>query len=74
MDLHAYVRDLQTRAARHKGQYRELLEFAEGELSYSWLCKFAARELNNPRVSALVALDRALARLRMKILRQLDAA
>ena len=74
MDIHAYVRDLQTRAARHKGQYRQIIDLADGELSYSWLCKFASREINNPKVGALVALDRALARLRLQILRQLDAA
>ena len=72
MDIHAYLGDLQERTQAARGHYRDLLDLMNHAVSYSWISGFACGRLNNPRINALIALDRALERLRLRTLREAE--
>ena len=60
MDLELYISTLRSRL-EECGMTREQLAAASGgELSASWLSKFAAGHMANPRVGTLLALESAL--------------
>ena len=61
MDIDAYIETLRSRLADCDLTREQLARVAGGEVSASWLSKFAAGHMTNPRVDTLRSLDKALA-------------
>jgi hypothetical protein len=60
MDIDAYILILRERMAACSLTRGELASRTGGALSASWLSKFAAGHMSNPRADSLKALDAAL--------------
>lgn len=61
MDIDAYISTLQARLSDCGLTRHQLAQQTGGKLSASWISKFAAGHMSNPRVDSLRALDAALA-------------
>jgi transcriptional regulator with XRE-family HTH domain len=60
MDIDAYISILRDRLADCSLTREQLASRTGGALSASWLSKFAAGHMSNPRADSLKALDAAL--------------
>jgi hypothetical protein len=63
MDIREHVNGLRARLAQCQATRDEVSAATHGELSASWISKFAAGRMRNPRVESLVALEAALVEL-----------
>lgn len=62
MNIQAYLDELRARVRECPTSRDQLALATQGALSPSWINKFAAGRMRNPRVDSLVALDQALLR------------
>lgn len=60
MEIDTYIKQLRRRLARCPLTRDQLAERTGGDLSASWLSKFAAGVMDNPRAETLKSLDAAL--------------
>jgi hypothetical protein len=60
MNIETHVETLRQRLLSCPATRQQVSAATDGELSASWVSKFAAGRMANPRVDSLVALDRAL--------------
>lgn len=60
----AHIASLRSRLADCRLTREQLAALSQGDFSASWLSKFAAGRMRNPRASTLIALERALDQLR----------
>lgn len=60
MEIEHYIATLRDRLADCPMTRDQLAEASGGALSASWLSKFAAGHMDNPRVGTLMALETAL--------------
>jgi len=58
MNAQKFTSDLRARLAQQRGRYGDIAE--RSGLSTSWLSKFSSGVKNNPKLSTIVALERAL--------------
>ena len=63
MNLESYVEALRARLRDAPATRDRVAVATNGQLSTSWVAKFAAGRMRNPRVDSLITLDRALSRL-----------
>ena len=61
MNMQTHLASLRDRLRACKATNAALSAASSGVLSKSWISKFRAGHMNNPRVDTLAALDRALA-------------
>jgi hypothetical protein len=61
MDIDSYMTDLRTRLSECPLTRDQLAHLSGGAISASWLSKFAAGHMSNPRIDSLRTLDHALA-------------
>jgi len=62
MNIQSYIDDLRHRLRECPASRDQIALATAGVVSPSWVNKFAAGRMNNPRVDSLVALDQALSR------------
>jgi predicted transcriptional regulator len=60
MNIQSYIDDLRRRLRECPASRDQIALATDGAVSPSWVNKFAAGRMNNPRVDSLMALDQAL--------------
>lgn len=66
MDIEKHLKDLRERLALCRATRKQLAAETGGRISASWVSKFAAGRMTNPRVDTLLALEDALDRLEFR--------
>ena len=60
MNIQAHVDNLRCRLKKSPATYDEVAAATDGVVSSSWVAKFSAGRMKNPRVDSLIALENAL--------------
>lgn len=63
MNMQTYIEELRSRVLTCHATRDQIAAATHGVVSSSWVSKFAAGRMRNPRADSLVALDTALASL-----------